>query len=75
MAFRIGIEKMVSRGVILVHALLHQTHPEHTRVKIEILLRRSGNGSNVMKSPDVPHVRRMILGLDFQFKQKTRQSG
>jgi len=72
MTFRIRIEKVVSRGVILVHTPLHQTHPEHARIKIEIFLRRSCDGSNVMKSSDVLHTDGMILDLDFQFKQKTR---
>ena len=63
MTFRISIEKMVSRGVILVHTLLHQAHPEHARVKIKILLRPSCDGSNVMKSPDVLQ-RLQALGMN-----------
>ena len=55
MAFRVRVEKMVSAGIILVHTFLHQPHPEHARVEIEILLRRSGDRRDVMKSANVPH--------------------
>src|SRR2546422_10999280 len=41
MTFRIRIEKVVRPGIILVHAFLHETHPEHARIKIQVLLRRS----------------------------------
>jgi hypothetical protein len=55
-AFRVRIEKMIGARIILVNALLHQPHPEDTGVKIEVLLRRASDGSDVVKSTDVLHI-------------------
>src|SRR6266446_6969759 len=55
MAFRIRVEKMIGAGIILIHTFLHQPHPEHARVEIEILLRRSGDRRDVMKSANIVH--------------------
>ncbi len=48
----VGVEEMISAGIILVDASLHQPHPEHAGVEIEILLRGSGDGGDVMKPSD-----------------------
>ena len=50
MAFGVGVEKMIRAGIVLVDALLDETHPEDAGVEIEILLSRTGDGSNVMES-------------------------
>ncbi len=55
MPLRVRIEEMISPGIVLVHTLLHQAHPQHARVKIEILLRRPGNRRDVMESVDSFH--------------------
>ena len=52
MPFRVGVEKMVGAGIILVDALLNQPHPEDAGVEIEIFLSRPGDRSDVMKSGD-----------------------
>ena len=38
-AVGVGVEQMVRVRSVLVDALLHQPHPEHARVEVEILLR------------------------------------
>ena len=53
--FRIRIEKMVGPGIILVHTFFHEAHPENARIKIQVLLRRPGDGSDVMESVDRVH--------------------
>ena len=55
MAFRVRIEKMIRPRIILVHAALHEPHAEHPSVKIQILLRRSGDRGDVMKTVDGMH--------------------
>ena len=60
MTVRIGIEKMVGPGIILVHTFLHEAHPENARIKIQVLLRRPGDGRDVMKSPHRLHLARTI---------------
>src|SRR5262245_59252708 len=47
--FGIGIEQVVGSRIVLIDALLDQPHAEQTRIEIEILLGRSGNGSDVVK--------------------------
>lgn len=53
----VGIEEVVGAGIILIHAFLHQTHAEDSGVEIEILLRRAGDGGDVMKAADWLHER------------------
>jgi hypothetical protein len=55
MAFRVGVEKVVGAGIILVHAALDEAHPEHAGIEIEVLLRRAGDGGDMMKSSDGLH--------------------
>jgi hypothetical protein len=55
MAVRVGIEKVVGAGVILIHAALDEAHPEDAGVEIEVLLRRTGDGRDMMKSSNGLH--------------------
>jgi hypothetical protein len=48
--FSVGIEQMVRPRIVLIDAFLDQPHAKHARVEIEVLLRRPGNGGDVMKS-------------------------
>ena len=50
MTFRVGVEKVVGAGIILVHTFLHEPHPENAGVKIQVLLGRTRDGCDVMKS-------------------------
>ncbi len=54
-AFGVGVEQMVGAGIILVDALFDETHPEDAGVEIEILLRGTSDGSDVMKTGDFFH--------------------
>jgi hypothetical protein len=56
-AFRVGVEKVIGAGIILVHASLDEAHPQHTGVKIKVLLRRTSNGRDMVKSYDGSHSR------------------
>ena len=55
MTVRVRVEEMISAGIVLVHASLHEPHPEHAGIKIEILLRGSSDRRDVMKSVDGVH--------------------
>ena len=46
----IGKEQVIRAGLVLIHALLDETHAEHAGVVIEILLRGTGDGGDVMKA-------------------------
>jgi hypothetical protein len=46
---------MISAGIILIHASLHQSQAEDAGVEIQVFLRRSGNRRYVMDSFDVFH--------------------
>jgi hypothetical protein len=48
----VGVEEVVGAGVVLVDALLHQPHAEHAGVEVEILLRRAGDGGDVVEALD-----------------------
>src|SRR3954467_13476428 len=49
------VEPVMGSGIVLVHALLHQAHAEHARVEVEVFLRRTRDGCDVMKTVDAPH--------------------
>jgi hypothetical protein len=51
---------MISAGIVLVDALLHEPHPKNARVEIEIFLCRSGNRGDVMKALNGFHCDRTI---------------
>src|SRR5204863_4593204 len=67
MTLGVRIEQMVRAGIVLVDAALDEPHAEHAGVEIEILLRRSGNRGDVMKTVDFfhrlagPHPRSLAL--------------
>ena len=52
---RIRIEQVIGAGIVLVHALLDQAHAEDTGIEVEVFLRRSGDGGDVMKAVDSAH--------------------
>ncbi len=52
---RVGIEQVVRARVVLVDALLDQAHAEHAGVEVQVLLRRSGDGGDVVKPVGVLH--------------------
>ena len=54
-SLRVGIEQVVRAGIVLVDALLDEAHAEHPDVEVEVLLRRSGDGGDVMKAVDAWH--------------------
>ena len=55
MTVGVGVEKVISAGIVLVHAPLHEPHAENACVKIQVLLRRPGDGGDVMKPVDRVH--------------------
>jgi hypothetical protein len=46
----VGEEQVIGTRLVLVHALLDQPHAEHPGVEIEILLRGTGDGGDVMEA-------------------------
>ena len=48
--FGVGIKQVVCAWIILVDAALHQAHTKDSRVKIEVFLRRAGDGGDVVES-------------------------
>ena len=57
MSFGVRIEEVVGARVVLIDALLDQPHAEHAAVEVEILLRRPGDGGDVVESVDGSHLR------------------
>ena len=55
LSFRVGIEQVIGAGIVLVDALLDEPHAEHAGVEVEVLLRRSGDGRDVMQAVDALH--------------------
>ena len=55
MTFGVGIKEMICARVVLIDAPFHEPHAEDTRVKIQILLRGSGDRCDVMKPADGVH--------------------
>ena len=49
-ALGVGVEEVVGAGVVLVDALLDQPHAEHAGVEVEVLLRRTGDGGDVVQA-------------------------
>src|SRR5665213_2572383 len=56
----IRVEQMVGVGRVLVNRLLHESHAEHARVKIEVRLCIASNGGDVMDSGYLIHGTRKI---------------
>ena len=56
MALGVGVEEVIGARVVLVDALLHEAHAEHAGVEVEVLLRRAGDGGDVVKSVDGSHL-------------------
>ena len=54
-ALGVGVEQMISARVVLIDALLYETHPEDAGVEIKVFLRRAGDGSDVMETGDFFH--------------------
>jgi hypothetical protein len=54
-AFGVGIEEMVGTGIVLIDALLDEAHAEDAGVEVEILLRRTGDGGDVMQPVHAAH--------------------
>jgi len=52
---RIRIEEVVRTGVVLIHTLLHQPHPENPGVEVEILLSWPRNRGHVMQTVHTFH--------------------
>ena len=59
-SFRIRVEQMIGAGIVLVHAALHEAHAENAGVEVEVLLRRTGDGRDVMEAVDAAHARDSI---------------
>ena len=61
--FRIGVEEVVRAGIVLVDAPFDQAHPENPGVKVEVLLRRPGNGGDVVKAMHLGYGFHLIKSL------------
>jgi hypothetical protein len=61
MTLGVRIEKVIRAWVILVNALLHETHPEHAGVEVEVFLSRSADSRDVMQPLDALHCVLLIL--------------
>ena len=47
-AHAVGVEEVIGAGVVLVDAALHQAQAEDAHVEVQILLRVTGDGGDVM---------------------------
>jgi hypothetical protein len=54
-ALSVGVEQVVRAGGILIDAAFHQTHSQHGRVKINIVLRRTGDARYVVDTGYARH--------------------
>ena len=68
MAFRVGIEEVIRARVVLIDALLDQSHPEDAAVEVEVLLRGPGDGGDVVQAVDGSHVRDFRSGQGSRLK-------
>ena len=55
MADRVRVEQVVRPWIVLVDALLHQPHAEDPCIEVEVLLRWTCDGGDVMKPSDAFH--------------------
>ena len=55
LSFRVGVKEVVGAGVVLIDALLDQTHAEDAAVEIEVLLRGAGDGGDVVEAVHALH--------------------
>src|SRR5207248_4205215 len=55
MALRVRVEQMVGAGIVLVDAALDEAHAEDAGVEVEVLLRRTGDGRDVVQTVDTAH--------------------
>src|SRR4051812_34750685 len=53
--FAITIVEVIGARVVEVDRLLHQPHPEGASVEVDVLLRISGDGRDVMDAEGVAH--------------------
>ena len=56
MAFGVRIEEVIGARVVLIDALLDQSHPEDAAVEVEVLLRGTGDGGDVVQAVDGSHL-------------------
>ena len=49
----VRIKEVVRAGIVLVDAALDQAHAEDSGVEVEVFLRRSGDGRDVVEAVDV----------------------
>jgi len=52
---RICVEQMIGARIVLINASFHQPHSQNAGIEIQVLLRRSGDRRDVMKSVDGVH--------------------
>ena len=72
-AFGVGIEEVVGARVVLIDALLDQSHPEDAAVEVEVLLRGSGDGGDVVQAVDGSHL--VILDRAQRLSAQARAQG
>jgi hypothetical protein len=51
----VGVEEVIRPRVVLVDAALDQPHAKDAGVEVEILLRRAGDGRDVVEAVDAAH--------------------
>ena len=62
--FRVRVEQVIGARIVLIHAALHQPHPEHAGVEIEILLGWPGNRGDVVESGYGVHLKSSCSRFD-----------
>ena len=58
MALGVRVEEVIRAGIVLVDAALDEPHPEDSGVKVEVLLRRTGDGRDVVQAVNAMRRRR-----------------
>jgi len=51
-AFTVGVKQVIGARVVLVDALLDQTHAEDASIEIQVLLSGAGDGRDVVEATD-----------------------
>src|SRR5215831_19466981 len=60
MAVRVGVEQMIRTGIVLIDRAFDETHAEDAGIEIEVLLRWTCDGRDVMQSVHPLHAARIL---------------
>src|SRR3954451_743441 len=70
----VGVEQMISAGVVLVHRLFDEAHAERAREEVEVARRVAGNGCEMVDAGDL-HCPLSLVGLDRRCRPEIGRPG